>query len=469
MEEEEQQQEQEQAYSKSWSIHTRREITSKYEISDRVGSGAYSDVYRARRRSDSLTVALKEVHDYQSAFREIEALQTLQNCPNVVLLHEYFWREDEDAVLVLEYLPTDLTAVIKAAKMDGISVGEVKRWMVQILRGVDACHRNSIVHRDLKPSNLLISADGILKIADFGQARILLAPGFVDDAAYNQFDEQPSSSQAALPRQPEVVPIPGGQLTQESVELGSEKCSGINDFPNDIDEDSITQDGAISCLATCTTSDLEDPFRHSYSYEDEKGRVDGNGSLTSCVGTRWFRAPELLYGSTNYGLEIDLWSIGCIFAELLSLEPIFPGNSDIDQLGKIFSILGNLSDEVWPGCVELPDYKIISFGKVENPIGLEACLRNRSPDEVLLVGKLLCFDPASRATPMELLHDKYLNEEPLPVDLSELRIPSKHGGQDEDSSVEWNDYKDFDSDSDFDDFGPSHVTTTENGFSIRFS
>jgi serine/threonine protein kinase len=159
--------------AKSWSIHTRPEIISKYEIQERIGSGAYSDVYKARRHSDNLTVALKEIHDYQSASREIEALQVLQNCPNVVVLHEYFWREDEDAVLVLEFLRTDLAAVIKQGeKRDdgvGVSVGEVKRWMVQILCGVDACHRNMIVHRDLTPSNLLVSDDGVLKLADFGQ------------------------------------------------------------------------------------------------------------------------------------------------------------------------------------------------------------------------------------------------------------------------------------------------------------
>ncbi|KAH6818243.1 CDK-activating kinase 1AT [Perilla frutescens var. frutescens] len=464
--------------SKSWSIHTRREITIKYEILERVGAGAYSDVYKARRRSDSATVALKEVHDYQSAFREIEALQTLQNCPNVVFLHEYFWSEDEDAVLVLEYLPTDLAAVVKSAKKDwdgGLTAGEVKRWMVQILRGVDACHRNSIVHRDLKPSNLLISADGVLKVADFGQARILLAPGIVDEGAYNQFAELPSPNQATFPQPTETFPRLEGQSTQECVEPSSEKGAAepedlkMGEFPTDVDEESVTHDGAASCLATCTTSDLEDPFQHPYSYEAEEGRVDGNAPLTSCVGTRWFRAPELLYGSTNYGLEIDLWSLGCIFAELLSLEPIFPGTSDIDQLGKIFSILGNVTEDVWPGCVHLPDYNIISFGKVEKPTGIEACLGNRSPDEVLLVRKLLSFDPASRATAMELLHDKYLNGEPLPVPISELRVPSKHGGGDEDYSVDWNDYEGLQSDSDFEDFGPSLITTTENGFSIRFS
>lgn len=259
------------------------------------------------------------------------------------------------------------------------------------------------------------------------------------------------------------------------MELSSEKRATENedlrmsDFPNDVDEESVTHDGAASCLATCTTSDLEDPFHHSYSYEAEENRIDGNGSLTSCVGTRWFRAPELLYGSTSYGLEIDLWSLGCIFAELLSCEPLFPGTSDIDQLGKIFSILGNLTEEDWPGCVHLPDYNIISFGKVEKPIGIEACLVNRSADEVLLVKKLLSYEPASRATAMELLHDKYLNEEPLPVPISELRVPTKHGSPDENSSVNWNDYDGLESDSDLEDFGPSLVTSTESGFSIRFS
>ncbi|RZR83593.1 hypothetical protein BHM03_00010234 [Ensete ventricosum] len=160
--------------SRSWSIYGRAEITGRYDILGRIGSGAYADVYRGRRRSDGLDVALKEIHDYQSSAREIEALLALRGAPNVVDLLEYFWGEgegegeDEDAVLVLEFLPADLAAVIRDAKRAGaVAVGEVKQWMIQILRGLEACHRSSVVHRDLKPSNLLISAD--LKLADFGQ------------------------------------------------------------------------------------------------------------------------------------------------------------------------------------------------------------------------------------------------------------------------------------------------------------
>ncbi|GJS57897.1 cyclin-dependent kinase F-1 [Tanacetum coccineum] len=82
----------------------RPEITSKYTIHYLIGSGTYSDIYKATRISDNLPAALKDVHHLQSAFREIESLQTLNHSPNVVVLLEYFSSDDEDVVLVLEYL-----------------------------------------------------------------------------------------------------------------------------------------------------------------------------------------------------------------------------------------------------------------------------------------------------------------------------------------------------------------------------
>ncbi|KAJ4850478.1 Cyclin-dependent kinase F-1 [Turnera subulata] len=465
------------APAKSWSIHTRPEIIAKYEIQERVGSGAYADVYRARRLADGATVALKEIHDYQSAFREIDALQILQNCPNVVALHEYFWREDEDAVLVLEFLRTDLAAVIKEGKRrdGGLSAGEVKQWMVQILCGVDACHRNMIVHRDLKPGNLLISDQGELKLADFGQARILMDQGFVAEDENGQPYEQDTMYEQDTVPPSEAVP----EVDSTSQEgYGSQKLGGISgeeslrdigDSYDEVDKAVSIQDGNTSCFATGTASDLGEDVKSCYSFEAEEAGDDRRGSLTSCVGTRWFRAPELLYGSTDYGVEVDLWSLGCIFAELLNLQPLFPGTSDIDQLSRIINVLGNLTEEVWPGCLNLPDYGTISFAKVENPMGVEACLSGRTPDEISLVKKLICYDPASRATAMELLHDEYFSKEPLPVPLSELSFPSTHSRPDEDSSGGWHPYNDDGGDSDFDELGPMNIRTTNAGFSIQFS
>lgn len=195
----------------------------------------------------------------------------------------------------------------------------------------------------------------------------------------------------------------------------------------DSDKDMSLQDGDTSCLATCSTGDIEvDPLKGSYTYDEAQDDiVDESGALTSCVGTRCFRAPELLYGSTSYGQEVDLWSLGCVFAELLSLDPLFPGTSDIDQLSKIISVLGDLTEETWSGCLDLPDYNKISFSKVDSPIGLEACLPDRSAAEVDLVRRLLSYNPAARAMAAELLHDSYFAEEPLPVPASELKIPTK--------------------------------------------
>ncbi|XP_023537404.1 cyclin-dependent kinase F-1-like [Cucurbita pepo subsp. pepo] len=477
--------------AKSWSIHTRPDIIRKYQILERIGSGAYSDVHRARRLSDGVIVALKEIHDYQSAFREIEALQILQGSPNIVVLHEYFWREDEDAVLVLEFLKTDLATVIAEAKKRGsdggesgwrLAVDEVKRWMIQILSGLDACHRNMIVHRDLKPSNLLIADDGVLKLADFGQARILMEPEFDESNEISQPSEMNSSDQVPAISQPPAIfsgtesSVREGNRTEEQEPISREEYFRALDelkaknSETEFDKETCTYDGDTSCIATCTTSDLEeDPFKgSSYSYEMEGGvpADDGQGSLTSCVGTRWFRAPELLYGSTNYGLEIDLWSLGCIFAELFTLEPLFPGTADIDQMSRIFTTLGNLTEDSWPGCSKLPDFQIISFNNIDKPIGLEACLPNRSPDEISIVKRLLCYDPSNRATAMELLQDKYFTDEPLPVPLSELHIPSTRTGQDLDSPAGW--YNNNDSDSDMDVLGPLNVTTRATRYSVQY-
>jgi len=72
-------------------------------------------------------------------------------------------------------------------------------------------------------------------------------------------------------------------------------------------------------------------------------------NYTGLVCTLWYRAPELLLGFKQYSKEVDMWSVGCIFAELILKTPLFMGTNELDQLDKIFKILGNPNDQNWPG------------------------------------------------------------------------------------------------------------------------
>ena len=74
---------------------------------------------------------------------------------------------------------------------------------------------------------------------------------------------------------------------------------------------------------------------------------------TKEVVTLWYRAPELLLGATEYSTPVDLWSVGCIFAEIVSKRALFDGDSDLDQIRKIFSIMGTPNNEVYPGVSSL--------------------------------------------------------------------------------------------------------------------
>ena len=76
------------------------------------------------------------------------------------------------------------------------------------------------------------------------------------------------------------------------------------------------------------------------------------------VVTLWYRAPEILLGSTKYSCPVDIWSIGCIFAEMANKRPLFQGDSEIDQLFRIFRVLKTPTDEMWPGVSQLPDFKV---------------------------------------------------------------------------------------------------------------
>ena len=139
------------------------------------------------------------------------------------------------------------------------------------------------------------------------------------------------------------------------------------------------------------------------------------GNLTKVVVTLWYRSPELLLGATEYSWAVDMWSVGCIFAELLTGKPLFPGTSEIDQLDKIFNVLGMPTERIWPTFRELPHAaKVVPVKQSYNL--MDKMLPMLSPTGIDLVNRLLAYDPGRRIRAAEALKHPFFEETPLPKD-----------------------------------------------------
>ncbi|KAG6775165.1 hypothetical protein POTOM_018596 [Populus tomentosa] len=275
-----------------------------FEKIDKIGSGTYSNVYKARDLLTGKVVALKKVRfdnlepeSVKFMAREILILRRL-NHPNVVKLEGLVTsRMSCSLYLVFEYMEHDL-AGLAASPAVKFTEAQVKCYMHQLLSGLEHCHKRGVLHRDIKGSNLLIDNEGILRIADFGLASF--------------FD------------------------------------------PN-----------------------------HKHP-------------MTSRVVTLWYRPPELLLGATDYGVSIDLWSAGCILAELLAGKPIMPGRTEVEQLHKIYKLCGSPSDEYWKKS-RLPNATLF---KPREPY--KRCIRETfkdfPPSSLPLIETLLAIDPVERQT-----------------------------------------------------------------------
>jgi cyclin-dependent kinase len=112
------------------------------------------------------------------------------------------------------------------------------------------------------------------------------------------------------------------------------------------------------------------------------------------VVTLWYRAPDVLMGSRKYSTPIDVWSAGCIFAEMVTGRPLFPGTSASDQLLRIFKILGTPNEKSWSSIVELPDYK--ADFPVYPAQKLTTLIPNLDEDGHDLLAKMLQYDPTQR-------------------------------------------------------------------------
>ncbi|KAL1536665.1 [pyruvate dehydrogenase (acetyl-transferring)] kinase [Salvia divinorum] len=132
--------------------------------------------------------------------------------------------------------------------------------------------------------------------------------------------------------------------------------------------------------------------------------------LTSRVVTLWYRAPELLLGATDYGVGIDLWSAGCILAEMFVGRPIMPGRNEIEQLHKIFKLCGSPSEAYWKTVNPPATFRPPQQYKAN----LEEAFPRFPKSALGLLSKLLSLDPANRGSAASSLRDEFFLASPLP-------------------------------------------------------
>lgn len=135
-----------------------------------------------------------------------------------------------------------------------------------------------------------------------------------------------------------------------------------------------------------------------------------SGNMTPTVVTIWYRSPELLFGAKHYSAAVDVWAMGCIFAELMLRRPIFQANSDsnIEQLQKIFNVMGTPTLENWKNVELLPQF--IEFEK-RDPLILKELIVDKcrqSTEAYDLLKKLLMLDPRQRCTMQESKEFNYI-------------------------------------------------------------
>ncbi|KAL3508680.1 hypothetical protein ACH5RR_028081 [Cinchona calisaya] len=196
----------------------------------------------------------------------------------------------------------------------------------------------------------------------------------------------------------------------------------------------------VKCYMQQLLRGLDHCHRHGVLHRDIKGSnllIDNNGilkiadfglasffdphqsqPLTSRVVTLWYRPPELLLGATYYGAGVDLWSTGCILAELYAGKPIMPGRTEVEQLHKIFKLCGSPSEEYWRKS-KLPHATIFKPQQPYNRCVAETFKDFPAP-ALALMEVLLAIDPADRGSATSALQSEFFTTKPLPCDPSSL-------------------------------------------------
>jgi mitogen-activated protein kinase 1/3 len=398
------------------------EVGAKYKIEKVIGQGSYGQVARAVNVETEKKVAIKRMDDIfddeidcKRILREITLLRKLKH-PCIVNLIELLPPTDPDnfttVYMVLEYAETDMKKLLKSSL--NLEMLHIVTMVYNLLCALKYLHESKVIHRDLKPANVLVNEDCSIKLCDFGLARSLTNI----KANSEMFLKKEDTKMTPQNKEPEKKEEEKKQMAEMLVQ----------------------------------TKDARKNIRRE---------------LTDHVVTRWYRAPEIILLEKDYGPAIDMWAVGCIFAELLGTmkensptfldrKPLFPGKScfplspakaateskaglpfsSTDQLAVIFSVIGSPSPQ---DCSFVTDAKALEYleGFSGNPpADLQSKYPGATPEAVDFMQKCLMFNPFFRMTLQDAIShplfkdikgtksEKYVGT-PITLEFEEMHLDTK--------------------------------------------
>ena len=313
---------------------------NNFIVLEEICQTQFSTILRCKNKTTRDIVVLKEIRQKKTedapskeVLREILIMMNFTH-PHIVKYNSVFVHKCQ-VVIEMEFCITSLSNVIKKISKP-FYVGQIKKIVRSIALGIKFLHDHDIIHRDIKPGNIFIDENCVVKIGDFGSARI--SPQQKKDNKENKENE------------PE------------------EK-------------------------------------KKSPQSKDKKEQKEKR-PLTPGVGTKWYKAPEIIFGNKHYDKSVDIWSFGCLMAEMFLLEPLFPGSTDFEMINLIFSFIGFSKEDE---SVLKPQLHINIRERPEK--AFENTFDIADKDSIDLMSKMLVANPHKRITVEEILNHPFLKNE----------------------------------------------------------
>ena len=306
---------------------------NNFIVLEEICQTQFSTILRCKNKTTRDIVVLKEIRQKKTedapskeVLREILIMMNFTH-PHIVKYNSVFVHKCQ-VVIEMEFCITSLSNVIKKISKP-FYIGQVKKIVRSIALGIKFLHDHDIIHRDIKPGNIFIDENCVVKIGDFGSARI--------------------------------SPSPKKENNEEEQEIESKRKKNNN--------------------------------------KDKR-------PLTPGVGTKWYKSPEIIFGNKHYDKSVDIWSFGCLIAEIFLLEPLFPGSTDFEMINLIFSFIGfSKEDEK----ILNPQLHINYRQRPKNIF--ENTFDTADKDSIDLMEKMLVANPKKRISIEDILKHPFLKNE----------------------------------------------------------